>query len=178
MIDVVTKRMRGWAAPLRHKTLFNELVDVHAVNVPEFLKDYKDPGCDLFGRPVAVSPCSSFVYATYLPPGLHQFLIYIPGRSIKIAQELRHAPAPAAGADAITIPSRLYCKNIIVNLSQCDPAPVIPFPSEEKPPPKTVSNVWRRWRHDSEEDVAKALINDISHGFGAQLFMKEEQDIE
>ena len=156
-MEDIGKRMRGWAAPLKHKALFNDLVDVQAVNVPQYVADYKDPGLDAFGRPMPEPPCSSFAYAAYLPPGLHQFLIYIPGRSIKILNELKHAPAPAAGKDIITVPARLYCKSIIVNLSQCDAVPEIPFPSEEKPPPKTISNVWRKWRHDSEADIAKAL---------------------
>jgi hypothetical protein len=107
----------------------------------------------LFGKEVPEPPCSSFAYAAYLQPGLHQFLIYVPGRSIKISKELKSAPAPAAGKEAMTIPPRLYCKNIIVNLSQNDPIPVIPFKNENEekpPPPKTISNVWRKWHHDSE----------------------------
>lgn len=30
--------MRGWAAPLKDKTLNNELVDVVAINFPSYLK--------------------------------------------------------------------------------------------------------------------------------------------
>ena len=160
-MDDIGKRLRGWAAPLKHKALFNDLVDVQAVNVPQYVADYKDPviveGVATSGRPMQAAPCSSFAYAAYLPPGLHQFLIYIPGRSIGIPHELKHVPAPAAGKGIISVPSRLFCKTIIVNLSQCDAVPEIPFQSEEKPPPKTISHVWRKWRHDSEEDIAKAL---------------------
>ena len=118
--------------------MFNDLVDVQAVNVPQYVADYKDPGLAASGRPMEAAPCSSFAYAAYLPPGLHQFLIYIPGRSIRIPHELKHAPAPAAGKDIINVPSRLFCKTIIVNLSQCDAVPEIPFQSEEKPP--TIGN--------------------------------------
>lgn len=33
----------GWPIPLRDKTMNNDLVDVEAVNFPDYLKNYKEP---------------------------------------------------------------------------------------------------------------------------------------
>ena len=38
--------MRGWATPLKDKTMKNELVDVEPINVPSYIKNYKEPGID------------------------------------------------------------------------------------------------------------------------------------
>ena len=47
--------MRGWATPLKDKTMKNELVDVEAINVPSYIKNYKEPGIDARTRqPVVV----------------------------------------------------------------------------------------------------------------------------
>lgn len=52
--------------------------------------------------------CSTFVYAAYLPPGLHQFILYCPHTH------------------------RAFCKDIVVGLSECEPFPE--FPEKFKPP--------------------------------------------
>jgi len=65
--------------------------------------------------------CDTFIYAAYLPPGLHQFIIYCP------------------------ITKRVYCKDLIVDLSHADLYPE--FPSNTKHPKNkrkiTKRNVWR-----------------------------------
>ena len=126
-----------------------------------------------------VAPCSSFVYGAYLAPGLHQFLIYIPERVIKIDNRLVGAPAPAAGnRDAIVIPARLFCKHIIVDLSQADYV-LSPPQLEATAKTKTISNVFRKWRVDSPEDIDLAVHNDVSSAdFQPELFMKDPDDIE
>ena len=65
MQEIVDK-MLGWAAPLKDKVLNNQQVDVEAINVPDFVRYYKDPGVDSKGAPKAQPPCSSFAFATYL----------------------------------------------------------------------------------------------------------------
>ena len=40
----IVEKMRGWAAPLKDKVLNNQQVDVEAINVPNFVRHYKDPG--------------------------------------------------------------------------------------------------------------------------------------
>ena len=65
----------------------------------------------------------------------------------------------------------------MVNLSSCDSFPVPPFPADEKPPP-VVSNVWRKWRHETPEIIEKAFQEDISVEFDAALFIKDEEELE
>ena len=87
-------------------------------------------------------------------------------------------PAPACGKDNIVIPARLFCKNIVINLSNNDFYPYIrPFDMDKKKV-KTISNVWRKFRHDSEEDIEKAFNTDVSvDDFDLSLFMKDEDDV-
>jgi len=65
----------------------------------------------------------------------------------------------------------------MVNLSKCDSFPVPPFPAEEKPPP-IVSNVWRKWRHETPEIIEKAFQKDIAVDFNPELFIPDEQEVE
>ena len=57
-------------------------------------------------KPSPYPECVTFVYSAYLAPGLHQFLIYCP------------------------VSKRLFCKDLIVDLSFADPYPE--FPSGDK----------------------------------------------
>ena len=65
----------------------------------------------------------------------------------------------------------------MVNLSKCDCFPVPPFQTDEKPP-RIISNVWRKWRHDTPENISKAFAKDRAVDFNPALFMKDEQDVE
>lgn len=74
--------------------------------------------------------CTTFVYAAYVPPGLHQFIIYDP------------------------ITKKAYAKDMIIDLNSQDFHPEYPSPLKilgEKKKKKTRSNVWRKWREDTEE---------------------------
>jgi len=132
----IIEKLRGWQGPLKDKVLNNELVDVEAINVPDNIRTYRvstvlTPNIKHKWH----LPCSTFAYAAYLPPGLHQFLIYVPGRQIKIPAELQGSPAPAGAQDIIIIPPRVFCYSVIINLSQCDFAPEVPYLlSKENPP--------------------------------------------
>jgi len=119
-LNDIYKCMRGWATPLKDKTMKNELVDVEAINFPSFIKNYKEPGLDHNTNHQQVAqPCTSFVYSAFVSPGHHQFLIYIPERIFNLRED---EPAgqllPSGGLiDKIVIPARLFCKSIIINLS-------------------------------------------------------------
>ena len=64
--------MRGWATPLKDKTLKNDLVDTEAINVPNYIQTYKEPGIDpMTAHQMVASPCKSFVYSSFISPGHH-----------------------------------------------------------------------------------------------------------
>ena len=66
----------------------------------------------------------------------------------------------------------------MINLSHNDFYPYIrPF-QQDKKKTKTISNVWRKFRHDSEEDIELAFNTDIAVDFDLSLFMKDEEDAE
>ena len=99
--------------------------------------------------------CSQFVYAAHLPPGLHQFLIYCPKTK------------------------RLFCKDIFVDLASSHYFPEYPKPYRQpKSKLKTNSNVWRKWREDSEMDIKLAVQADmVEESFQPELFLKRPDDI-
>ena len=70
-LEEILRCMRGWAIPLVDKTLNNDLVDVEAINVPIYIKNYKDPGTDKNRNWNPVQPCSSYVYSDFVGPGHH-----------------------------------------------------------------------------------------------------------
>ena len=98
--------------------------------------------------------CSIFMYANYLPPGHHQFLIYCP---------LTH---------------RAFCKDIVIDLSECDPFPE--FPEKYRPPVPvkrpTRQNVWRTWRIDNEKNLSMAYLNDMIRPDGGS-FVRDPEDL-
>ena len=61
---MINQKLTGWQHIVDDKCNNNELTDVHAVNAPNFNEDIEDKGY--------------FIYATFLPPGYHQMLIYDP----------------------------------------------------------------------------------------------------
>ena len=88
------------------------------------------------------------MYAAYLPPGLHSFIIYCP------------------------VTKRAYAKDIMINLSESDHYPECPeihkpdaagYDPDAGPVrvKKTRANVWRKWRDDSAEDIELAFECDI-----------------
>lgn len=63
----VSKKMEGWRDIVHDKCLVNELTEMHIEN-----------GDALDGKTLSGSDSDYYVYANYLPPGLHKFLIYCP----------------------------------------------------------------------------------------------------
>lgn len=100
-------------------------------------------------------PCLTFVYAAYLQPGLHQFLIYCPKTK------------------------RAFCKDIVIDLNSCDSFPEYPEPcrilrgekrdTSQRP---TRCNVWRKWRVDSRDDIRMAFLADTMGSFDPTRFIK------
>jgi len=82
------------------KTMKNQAQDVCHINFPTGINVQK---FDEFGRPVETSDCTNYVYAAYLPPGRHQFIIYCP------------------------LTKKAFCKDIIVDLNQFDLYPEYPL---------------------------------------------------
>ena len=119
-------------------------------NYPEITErskvNFKNPECD------------TFIYAAYLPPGLHQFIIYCPTTH------------------------RAFCKDFVVDLSTSDQYPECPsIFTEEIPKPKiTICNVWRKWREDSNEDKRNAFYNDIAttDSFNPEAYIKDAEQME
>ena len=45
-------------------------------------------------------------------------------------------------------------------------------------PKKIRSDVWKKWKHDSLEDIQMAFNQDILVSFEPEIFMKDKKDIE
>ena len=82
------KKLRGWHQILHDKSLKNSITGAQEVNWPkDMAKAIKDE------RTIP------FVYTAFLPPGLHQILIYCP------------------------LTDRLFCKEIVVGVNKCEILP-------------------------------------------------------
>lgn len=75
------------------------------------------------------------------------------------------------------IPARLFCKNMIINLSAYDHYLSLPALQKDEVKQKTISNVFRMWKQDTPDDVQRIVSLDISGGFDASLFMKDPYDV-
>lgn len=170
--DESVESMKGWHRQLMiDKCLNNETTDMAVINMPRFIDQLREQKLQMRSSEGTTSPyrlhddtginqdCKTFVYAAYLPPGMHQFIIYCPKTE------------------------RAFCKDIIIDLNACDQWPEFPDPlrpPKDVPKPKKVtrSNVWRKWREDSEEDVQMAFLSDCSASFSPELFIKNGDDVE
>jgi hypothetical protein len=113
---------------------------VHTINMPEGYNKHKLP--DEKGKLPPDPECTTFVYAGYLKPGLHQFIIYCP------------------------VTKRAFVKDVIIDLNCQDFYPEFPLriepPVQEIIPPKrTRANVWRKWKDPKESDLEQAFQFDI-----------------
>ena len=107
-----------------------------------------------------IKRCKTYIYTNYLPPGNHSVVIVCPKTK------------------------RVFVKEILVDLNQSDFFPEIPgVPRVQGEKPVVIkkitrSNVWRRWREDTEEKENEAFYSDIMADFDPSLFLKDEEDIE
>ena len=130
-------------------------MEVQNINMPEYLQKNHRISCgNEQGK--YEEPKETYIYATYLPAGLHSFLIYDPKNKL------------------------LYCKDVLVDLSSTYYYPEYPLPfTSAIVKKKTRQNVWRKWREDSEIDIELALVEDLNQKhFEPGLFMKNEIDVE
>ena len=159
--------MKNWDKGLiQDKCLRNQAIDITTVNFPDHFEARRLVEMNQATKEQEVlakrfselkkvsSTCSTYVYAAYLPPGLHQFLIYCP------------------------VMKKLYVKDVFIDLSNLRYFPEYPreFPKPEKV--KTNSNVWRKWREDSEIDITFARTADmVEVSYKPELFLKDDIDI-
>mmetsp|Transcript_28843 Transcript_28843/g.43553 ORF Transcript_28843/g.43553 Transcript_28843/m.43553 type:complete len:187 (+) Transcript_28843:941-1501(+) len=135
----VSHKLEGWQKILEDKCQNNELTQVQVVNEPNF----QDSG---------INAKEIFVYATFLPPGYHQILIYDP------------------------MLERAFCHDLVLNLNQKDFYPEYPLLHGVKNN-KNIQNVWRHWLEDSEEEIDKSFISDTeTEEFAEARFIKNEED--
>lgn len=170
--DESVEFLKGWHRHLiNDKCLNNETTDVAVINMPHFVDHLKDrrsskpkaemswPSKKCRDEDKIDQNCKTYVYAAYLPPGMHQFIIYCPKTS------------------------RAFCKDIVIDLNASDYWPEYPEPfrlpkDSQKAKKVTRSNVWRKWRDDSEEDIQMAFLADCTGSFSPDLFIKNAEDIE
>lgn len=97
--------------------------------------------------------CTIYIYTAILPPGQHQFLLYDPKTH------------------------RAFCKDLIVDINECEQYPEYPKKYMPPVPPKklTRQNVWRQWRIDNEEDITVCYNFDIQRIDGTHFIRKEQE---
>lgn len=89
------KKLSGWAKILHDKSKNNEITGAQEVNMPADME-----------KAIANEKTVPFVYVSFLPPGIHQLLIYCP------------------------LTDRLFCKEVVINVNCCEILPQFP----EQPP--------------------------------------------
>ena len=120
------KKTAGWNNILNDKLSNNFLSDVNVVNEFSDLEN-------------AAPTNPSFIYAAYLKPGHHKFLIYCP------------------------VTQRAFYKKIIVQMNTCENYPEFPLTLDALKIKKPHQNVWKNWIEDNAESLNIACNNDISN---------------
>ena len=112
----ILKKISDWQELLYDKCLENQLTDVHVENAtPQDFENFNDE----------TKNKNMFVYATYLVPGIHKFVIYCP------------------------ISKRAFCKTIMVDVNTKDQYPEYPTQFKTKRR-KLIMNVWRKCRNENK----------------------------
>jgi len=121
-----------WSDIIHDKCLMNELQDVHVENAAD--EDFYD-----FNK-IDMNGLSEFkdffVYANYLPPGEHKYLIYCP------------------------VNQRAFVKTTLVEPNTKDHYPEFPV-QISRPRRKLIKNVWRRYRKENKQFFDKAFTSTI-----------------
>ena len=106
----ILDKCRDWQDILYDKCLENQLTDVHVENATsQDFENFRDEDLNK----------NMFVYAAYLVPGIHKFVIYCP------------------------ISKRAFCKTIMVDVNTKDQYPEYPQYFQKKRQ-KLIMNVWRK----------------------------------
>lgn len=120
----------------------NELTDVQVINAKNFGEFRGEFNKDFY------------VYANYLAPGRHKFLIYCPQSE------------------------RAFVKTVVIGLNTKEFYPELPRLISTGTKKKLVQNVWRQWCDDTQESLCIAISKDTSAaGFDMGLFVKEPQQL-
>jgi hypothetical protein len=105
----ILNKCSDWQDLLHDKCLDNQLTDVHVENAtPKDFDNFSNPDMNK----------NLFVYAAYLVPGIHKFVIYCP------------------------ISKRAFCKTIMVDVNTKDYYPEYPSWNKNNRP-RLILNVWR-----------------------------------
>jgi len=122
----ILERMLGWNILLNQKCNQNLVHDVLALNPLACLKSKEH-----------LSPCkNSFVYAAWLKPGYHQFVIYEP------------------------IEERAFCQEIFVEPSRYEAYPELPKQMAHFSIPTKVVSVFAKWDYFNLDHQKKAFTLD------------------
>ena len=107
----ILQKCGDWQDILYDKCLENQLTDVHIENATpqDFTNFYSDD-----------KNKNLFVYAAYLTPGIHKFVIYCP------------------------VSKRAFCKTIMVDVNTKDFHPEYPSQFKNSQRQKLILNVWRK----------------------------------
>ena len=121
----IARKVDGWYDMVHDKCFMNELTDVHVENGTAFVENSSEFYTD------------NYIYANYLTPGLHKFLIYSPQTN------------------------QAYMKSMLVGVNTKDQYPELPRAvnfGESRPPIKCI---WRQWIEDSPSILKQILSKDI-----------------
>ena len=135
------KKMFGWNQVVHDMCFDNELYGVTTINKPEDMRD--------------LGPAEEiYVYAAFLPPGLHKCLIY----------------EPESG--------RAFTKSFLVDLNDFDFYPELPEQAGTGKRKKPVPDVWRKWISDTRESSDIAFQTDVgSKNFRPGMFITDREEI-
>ena len=94
-----------------------------------------------------------FIYANYLPPGIHKYLIYCP------------------------VNKRAFVKTMFVDVNTKDFYPEYPI-RIPVPRKKLILNVWRACKKENNDELMRCCTNDIEHeGFNLGLVIRDSEEL-
>jgi len=135
-------KLQGWRDVLVDKCLYNELSDVQVVNSDRIEDNL-------------TSSTQTFVFAGYLAPGRHKFLIYCPQSK------------------------RAFIKSVMIGRNTKDFYPEFPKQIREGQKQNMVQNMWRSWKEDTTNRLDHAFEHDVKRkGFDLSPIVKDPVELE
>ena len=149
-MDIV-EHLKGWERVVEDYCKENYVTDIQTVNMPINYNEITERSRAMFKN----LECDTFIYAAYLPPGLHQFVLYCPATH------------------------RAFCKDFIVDLSASDLYPEYPqiYSQNVRKKKVTICNMWRKWRYDSSQDEKEAFQLDVKNNleFSSKIYFRSDK---